>query len=248
MTAVPRIGTVVSIADGALAELLGAALDLAWIDLEHGALGPRDVPPLAIALRAADCQAHVRLPGWDSEALGPVLDAGVEGVVVPGIESAAEAGALVRRLRYPPAGTRGFGPRRAGGYGRRMDQLGRVSCTVQVESPKAVDAAAAIAAVNGVDAVVVGCADLRLRLGSSEDSALPAAVKRAATAVRAAGAEFGVAGAGRQESLVSLVAEPPDLVVHDVDVRVYARAIDAAVAEVRAAFPGTTRAQAGGGA
>jgi 2-keto-3-deoxy-L-rhamnonate aldolase RhmA len=216
----PLLGTVITLADPVLAELLGAPFDFAWLDLEHAALTVAAVPGLAVALRAAGCRAEVRLPSWRSEALAPVLDAGVDGVVAPGLEASADAEAFVRRLRYPPAGTRGFGPRRAGGYGRGDVPAPR--CTVQVESAPGVEAAAAIAAVDGVDAIVVGCADLGLSAGPSAPAA---AVGRVRAAARASGIAFGIAGApaGR---LAELARGGADLIVGPVDVRLYAAAAD----------------------
>lgn len=231
MTTRRRIGTVLTIPDVTLAELVGEAFDLAWIDLEHGALGCSDVPPLAVGLRAAGCEAYARLPSWRSELLQPVVDAGVDGIVAPSIERAEEAVALVRRLRYPPAGERGFGPRRAGGYGRRAAAPPAPRCTVQIESVAGVHAAAAIARVDGVDALVVGCADLTLALGG-EPGVLSAALGEAARTVklaaRAAGKAFGVAGAGDAATLAALANGDADVVVHSVDVRIYARAVDLA--------------------
>src|SRR3954469_7505157 len=107
-----EIGTVLSLPGAALAELAGAALDFAWIDLEHGALGLADVQAMAVGLAAAGCAAHVRLPSAAYARLAAVVDAGVDGVVAPRVESPDEICALVRALRYPPAGRRGFGPRR----------------------------------------------------------------------------------------------------------------------------------------
>jgi 2-keto-3-deoxy-L-rhamnonate aldolase RhmA len=238
MTSRRRIGTVVTIPDVTLAELVGQAFDLAWIDLEHGALACSDVPPLAVGLRAAGCEAHVRLPSWRSETLQPVIDAGVDGIVAPSIERAEEAAALVRRLRYPPAGERGFGPRRAGGYGRRPVAAETPCCTVQIESAAGVDAAAAIAGVDGVDVLVVGCADLALALGG-EPGVLSAALGEAARAVklaaRAAGKAFGVAGAADAATLAALASGDADVVVHSVDVRIYAGAVDLATQLARGA-------------
>jgi 2-keto-3-deoxy-L-rhamnonate aldolase RhmA len=235
---VTRVGTVIALPGAVLAELAGAPLDLAWIDLEHGALTPADVPAVAVGLRAAGCEAHVRLPSWRSEALGPVLDAGVDGVVVPAIETAGEAAAVVRAMRHPPAGARGYGPRRAGGYGRRAP--GAAALTVQIESPRGVENAEAIAAVDGVDALVVGCSDLGLALGGAPgDLAAPrlaGAVARVATAAAAAGAAFGVAGGGAPQALAALApaGAAPAVLVHSTDVRLYARAIDAMAAAARA--------------
>jgi 4-hydroxy-2-oxoheptanedioate aldolase len=225
-----RIGTVISLPDIALAELAGAALDFAWIDLEHGALSLRDAQALAIALAAAGCEAHVRLPGSDSELLGPVLDAGVDGVVAPRVDDADAARRMVRRLRYPPAGTRGFGPRRAGAYGRAASDA--VACSVQIESPAGVDAAAEIAAVEGVDAIVLGCSDLSMALDAPGDlsgRALAAAVDHVAAAAARAGARFGVAAGGPREEVAALAAGRADHVVFSADVRLYSGAIDAAM-------------------
>jgi 4-hydroxy-2-oxoheptanedioate aldolase len=236
---VTRVGTVISLPDIALAELAGAALDFAWIDLEHGALSLRDAQALAIALTAAGCEAHVRLPGSASELLGPVLDAGVDGVVAPRVDDAEAARRMVRRLRYPPAGTRGFGPRRAGAYGRAASES--VLCTVQIESPAGVDAAAEIAAVDGIDAIVLGCSDLSLALDAPGDlsgRALAAAVDHVAAVASAAGRRFGLAAGGAFEDVAALAAGRADDVVFSADVRLYSGAIDAAMDTLTAALDG----------
>jgi 2-keto-3-deoxy-L-rhamnonate aldolase RhmA len=245
VTGGPRIGTVLSLPAAMLAELAGHALDLAWIDLEHGALCAADVPPLAIALEAAGCEPHVRLACWDSEVLPAVVDAGVAGVVAPGMERPEDVEGLVARLRYAPLGRRGFGPRRAGRYGREprfwSSPGAGVACTVQVESPAGVEAAAAMAAVDGVDALVVGCGDLALALGAPGDMDAPAlrdAVRRVAAAARAAGVGFGLAGGGDPAVLAALAPPHTDVLVHSVDVRLYAAAIDGAARELRAAMAG----------
>jgi 4-hydroxy-2-oxoheptanedioate aldolase len=242
---VTRVGTVISLPDVALAELAGAALDFAWIDLEHGALCVRDAQALAIALTAAGCEAHVRLPDAASEALGPVLDAGVDGVVLPRVEDAEAARRIVQRLRYPPAGTRGFGPRRAGAYGRVAAPWApaeaRVTCTVQIETPAGVEAAAEIAAVEGVDAIVLGCADLSLALDAPQDLSsrpLADAADRVAAAAAAAGTRFGLAAGGAFEEIAALAGSRADHVVFSADVRLYSRAVDAAMNALTAALDG----------
>jgi 4-hydroxy-2-oxoheptanedioate aldolase len=107
---------------------------------------------------------------------------------------------------------------------------------VQIESPAGVEAAAAIAAVDGVDALVVGTADLALALGVAGDSHAPAlrdAVCRVAAAARRHGRAFGVAGPA------AVVEAAPDIVLGGVDVRLYAEAIDAAAARLRTAWEDT---------
>jgi len=231
---VTRLGTVLSVADAALAESAAAAFDLVWLDLEHGALTVADVQALAIAVQGAGCEAHVRLPRWDAEVLPAILDAGVDGVVAPRVESAADAAALVQRLHYPPAGSRGYGPRRAGGYGRASEPPAP-ACTVQIESVEGVAEAEAIAAVDGIDTLVVGCGDLALALGRRAD-ALRDAVRHVAAAAAAAGIEFGVAAGGPPVQVAGLLAARPDLVLYSVDVRLYARAVDGAAQALAAAL------------
>jgi 4-hydroxy-2-oxoheptanedioate aldolase len=231
-----EIGTVLSLPGAALAELAGTALDFAWIDLEHGALGLGEVQAMAVGLAAAGCAAHVRLPSSASQILPAVIDAGVDGVVAPRVESVVEARDLVCRLRYPPAGSRGFGPRRAGRYGRTPGfwtaAESRVSCTVQIESRAGVGQAGEIAAVDGVDAIVVGCSDLSLELGVPGElgsGVVQAAVDEVAGAAAAAGIAFGIAAAAEPASVVALAAGRADLLVYSADTRLYSAAVDAAV-------------------
>jgi 4-hydroxy-2-oxoheptanedioate aldolase len=243
---VTRVGTVLSLPGAPLAELAGGALDLAWIDLEHGALGVRDAQDVAVGLAATGCEAHVRLPCWDSEVLPAVLDAGVDGVVMPRAEDPATVLAFVRRLHYPATGTRGFGPRRAGSYGRRAtwwsDAEAAPTCTVQIETPVGVEQAAAIAAVDGVDALVVGCSDLSLELGAPldlDDGALRSAVRLVREAAAGAGRRFGVAGGGEPAAMAALAEPGDDLVVFSADVRIYSRAVDAVARTIVAALEGS---------
>jgi 2-keto-3-deoxy-L-rhamnonate aldolase RhmA len=235
-----EIGTVLALGDVAVAELAAGPLDLVWLDLEHGALDVRDVQAAAIAAQGSGCAAHVRLPASDSERLAAVLDAGVDGVVAPRVEQPGEVAALVARLRYPPGGIRGYGPRRAGGYGRSQAVEGPC-LTVQIETPEGVEHVAAIAAVPGVDAIVVGCADLGLALGNPGDLSsgpLRAAVEAAAAASAAAGVRFGLAAGGDPAAIAALAAGRADLVIYSVDVRLFAAAIDHAASGLAAALDG----------
>lgn len=234
-----RLGTVISLGDPVLAELACAPWDLVWVDLEHGALSTGDAQRLALAAQAAGCEAHARLPSVGFDALPALLDAGFDGVVAPRVDSAGEAAALVARLRYPPVGIRGYGPRRAGEFGR-LD-AGEVTCTVQIESAAGVAAAAEIAAVDGVDAVVVGCSDLALALGAPgrlDDARLGVAVERVADVAHAAGVDFGLAGPADAGRLAALAAGRADLLVAGTDVRLYAAAVDFAAAALRTALEG----------
>jgi 4-hydroxy-2-oxoheptanedioate aldolase len=233
----PLVGTVLALPDVALAELGAAPFDLVWIDLEHGALGLREMQELTIAVQRAGCAAAVRLPRWDADRLPAVLDAGPDAVVVPAMESAAHARELAARLRYPPDGARGYGPRRAGDYGRGTAEP--PACIVQIETRRGVTDAPEIAAVPGVDALVAGCADLSFALGAPHalDTAdMRTAVAEIGDAARDAGIAFGVAGGGTPEQLAALGGVQATLLVHSVDMRLYARAMDAVAARLRAAL------------
>jgi 4-hydroxy-2-oxoheptanedioate aldolase len=239
----PLVGTVLSLPGVALAELAAAPFDLVWIDLEHGALSLGEAQELAVAVQASGCAAAVRVSRWDAELLPAVLDAGVDAIVAPGVETAAQAGELAARLHYPPDGRRGYGPRRAGGYGRTprfwTAPNARPALLVQVETRAAVEAAAAIAAVPGVDALVVGVADLSFDLGAPLAPASPSlttAVAAVRDAAAAAGIAFGAAGPGEPATLAALAGPAASLLLCSVDVRIYSRAVDDVAAALRAAL------------
>lgn len=239
-----EIGSVLSLADPVLAELTCRSLDFAWIDLEHGALTVRDAQSLTLAVQSTGCTAHVRLPSTSCESLAAILDCGVDGIVAPQVESAAQARELVSRLWYPPAGRRGFGPRRAGGFGRTprfwASPAARVRCTVQIESPDGVEAAGDIAAVDGVDALIVGCADLSMALRSPQAldaGPLVAACERVADAAAEAGIGFGIAAAGDPREVAAL-AWRAEFVLTSADVRLYAAGVDDGIGALRGALEG----------
>jgi 4-hydroxy-2-oxoheptanedioate aldolase len=227
------LGTVLTLPGVLLAELLAEPLDFVWIDLEHGALDAGDVPPLAVAARAAGCASLVRLAS--SDRVPAILDAGVDGIVAPRVESPAQARRLADRLRHPPRGSRGFAARRASGYGRAAaaDPL----LFAQIESAAGVEAVEEIAAVDGVDALVVGCADLALALDGTLEPASPRvreAIASVQDAAEAAGIASGVAGPDDPGLLHELAGDRSTLLVCAADVRIYARAVDELVERLRA--------------
>jgi 2-keto-3-deoxy-L-rhamnonate aldolase RhmA len=232
----PLLGTVVTLPDVSLAEVSASAFDFVWIDLEHGALGGADVPRLAIAARAGGAASLVRLGEGGPGAIGPALDAGVDGIVVPRVDSAAAAAGVVERLRYPPHGSRGMAARRGAGYGRPTASRQRPVCMVQVESAAAVEEAEAIAAVDGVDALVVGCADLALALGGDTDPSsnrFRDAVAEVQDAAEAAGIASGIAGPDDPALLAELASGRSTVLVLAADVRIYTRALDAGAGQLR---------------
>jgi 2-keto-3-deoxy-L-rhamnonate aldolase RhmA len=236
------LGTVVTCRDPALAELVGLRFHFAWIDLEHSMLDVGDVPALAVALRAAQCAALVRLPSSRFERLTAVLDFGVDGVVVPRVEDVAEAADVVARIRYPPFGTRGLAARRGVGYGQGGPHPPSVAaCLVQIESRTAVSSSAAIAAIDGIDGLVVGTADLALDLGVEPDLAEPEirdALSKVQAAAHGAGIAFGLAVGGDPKLIATVGPGHPEVVVYSADVRIYAQAVADAVGRLSAALHG----------
>jgi 4-hydroxy-2-oxoheptanedioate aldolase len=246
----PLVGTVLSIPGVALAELAAAPFDLVWIDMEHGALSLSEAQELVVAAQGTGCAAAIRIPHRDAEVLPAVLDAGVDAVVVPDLRSADEARELVARLRYPPDGSRGFGPRRAGHHGRAerfwATPEARPALLVQIESRVGVEAAPAIATVPGIDALVAGASDLSFDLGVPLQLAAPPVVD-AVDAVRAAastaGVAFGLAGSGDPTALAALAGPDASLVMCSVDVRLYASAVDAVAGALRATLSAHQQAE-----
>jgi 4-hydroxy-2-oxoheptanedioate aldolase len=207
-----ELGTVLSLPGAVLAELVARHLDFVWVDLEHGALGPAEMQDAIVGIQAAGARAHVRVgPGTSPS---PALDAGADGIVFPRVTDAEHARAAVAALHHPPAGRRGYGPRREA----VRERHGLPVCTVQIEDRAGIDAAHEIARVRGVDEIVVGAADLSFELGAPLEHDAPE-LTHAIAAVRGAaertGARFGIAGLPP----AAAIAGGAELVLHASDVR-----------------------------
>ncbi|MGK9169994.1 4-hydroxy-2-oxo-heptane-1,7-dioate aldolase [Inquilinus limosus] len=184
-----------------VAEIMAhAGFDFVILDTEHGPGGIDDTIDLLRAIQAADTPAVVRVPAHDPVWLKRVLDAGADSLMVPMIESAADAEALVRACRYPPAGRRGYAAPvvRASTYGFEPDYMRKANDNLlllaQIESREAVPEAAAIAKVDGIDMVFIGVNDLGGSIGLLEqlhDPRVQDLVKQIEDAVRPTGTPLG---------------------------------------------------------
>ena len=158
--------------------IAGAGFDWILLDSEHS---PNDLESLLTQLQAAapyPTTPIVRVPWNDMVTIKRVLDIGAQSLLVPYVSSADEAKAAVSFTRYPPAGVRGVaGTTRATRFGRVKDYAKRASeelcLLVQVETQAAVDNIEAICAVEGVDGVFIGPADLHASLGYTGEVANP---------------------------------------------------------------------------
>ncbi len=199
----PALGTWVKLPVMEGIELIAlAGFDFVVIDLEHSPMN------LETAYRLIGTAGHlgvapiVRIPTLEGGIVQRILDAGAEGVMLPHVDSVEQARTAVRAVRFPPLGTRGVGgTSRAGAWGAtdRAEYLRygqeEVVLIAQLESAAAASAAGEIAAVPGVDALLVGAADLSTSEGTTEDD--PRIVELIASAVKAcaaAGKPVGNAG------------------------------------------------------
>lgn len=168
-------GVFVKSTDPFVIEILGhAGFDFAILDAEHAALDRADVARMAMAARAARLPLLLRIPEAAGAWIATALDSGCVGVVVPQVSSLAAARDLVRMMRYGPGGM-GFSPSTPGAdYGTRgiaghlERQPGETVLICQIEDRKAVGSAADIAAVEGVDALLLGPVDLAVSTGARD--------------------------------------------------------------------------------
>jgi 4-hydroxy-2-oxoheptanedioate aldolase len=179
----------------------GAGLDWLLIDCEHAPNNVTTVLPQLQAVAAYPVEVAVRVPVADPVLIKGFLDIGVTTLMVPMIESAEQARAVVAATRYPPEGIRGVGATnaRASRWGREAGYLataaGRLSLLVQVESRAGLDALTDILAVDGVDGVFVGPSDLAAslgHLGRADHPEVVAAVEEAITTIAGSGKAAGV--------------------------------------------------------
>jgi len=163
----PNIGTWLSIGAPAIAELAALA-GFGWvlIDLEHGCAPENAVPDQLRALRGTSTKGIVRVPAPRTDVIARILDWGADGIMVPHVNSAQEAAAIVEAASYPPVGKRGYSRTvRGHDYGLRSPETtARPLIIAQIETSEAVGAADEIASVDGIDVLFVGPADLQLNL------------------------------------------------------------------------------------
>jgi 4-hydroxy-2-oxoheptanedioate aldolase len=175
----PTVGTFVGTASAITAEVCAAAgVDWVLLDLEHGAGGEEQVGAVVLAAAAYGVPTVVRVESAERIRLGRVLDLGAAGVMLPRLDTAGEVRAALRHLRYPPEGDRGVATyNRACRFGLDPGALDRADAdvlgVVQIESARAVEQVAEIAALDGVDVLFVGPRDLSHDLGVPGDVRAP---------------------------------------------------------------------------
>ncbi|MFF5180570.1 HpcH/HpaI aldolase/citrate lyase family protein [Micromonospora sp. NPDC000316] len=206
----PALGTWVKIPAMEIMELVAlAGFDFAVIDLEHSPITLESAYQLIGTALYLGVAPLVRVPGADAGVVQRMLDAGAEGIMMPHVDTVEQARAAVSLVRFPPLGSRGVGSTsRAGAWGARSRaeylRYGQreVVLIAQIESAVGVRNAGAIAAVEGVDALLVGAADLSVSEGRTEsDPHVVALIAAAVAHGRAAGVPVGNAGGATVESV-----------------------------------------------
>ncbi|GAB2637050.1 HpcH/HpaI aldolase/citrate lyase family protein [Prescottella soli] len=207
-----QIGLWSVLANGYTAELLaGSGYDWLLIDAEHGPNDLRSVLQQLQGIAAAGAvlgtdiaelsQPVVRLPHGDTVLIKQYLEIGVRNLMIPMVDTPEQAAALVHAVRYPPHGVRGMGSAlgRSSRWGRLNDYVEasdeNVCLIVQVETRRALDNVEAIAALDGVDGILLGPADLAADLGYRDQREHPeviAALRCAIEAIRRAGKPAGI--------------------------------------------------------
>jgi 4-hydroxy-2-oxoheptanedioate aldolase len=175
----PQIGLWSSLSSNYTVEVIaGAGFDWILLDSEHS---PADIENLLTQLQAAapyPTHPVVRIPWNDMVTIKRVLDIGAQSLLVPYVSTANEAKAAVSYTRYPPAGMRGVaGTTRATRFGRIPEYARRaheeLCLLVQVETQQALENIEAICAVDGVDGIFIGPADLHASFGHTGEIANP---------------------------------------------------------------------------
>lgn len=182
--------------------LRAAGLDFFFADTEHATTSYAQIQMLCRTARAVGIVPMVRVTQSEPDLITRALDVGAMGIIVPRVERVEEARRIVAHVKFPPEGRRGFGLRsivtdmQESNAAEQIAASNRETAVIlQIESESAVEAAAEIAAVPGVDALFVGPYDLTMSMGIIEQFSHQrfwAAVERVFAAAKRAGIAAGL--------------------------------------------------------
>ena len=194
--------------------------DAIYVDMEHSPVSFETTSTICTAALGAGITPLVRVPGHSGSDISRVLDGGAQGVIVPHVDNAAQAEAVVRHARFAPLGHRSV---MGGGPALAYQALSAGECNVRLnattlvivmlETPAAIANAEAIAAVPGIDLLLIGSNDLCSEMGipgQLRDPRLRSAYEKVAAACRNHGRTLGVGGirgdAELQKDLIAMGA------------------------------------------
>ena len=195
------VGTWINLSGPPIIEIIGrSGFDFLLIDGEHSPFNETDLRDALIACDNTPAETLVRVRANEEPRIKLALDLGADAVLVPMVNSVDDARRAVQAAKYPPLGGRGIGPWRSSDYYRNYDSYVKeandaTALIVQIEHKDAVAAIEDIIAVEGVDAIFVGPADLSASLGHGTNTGNPdtvAAIERVAEVCRASGMPMGI--------------------------------------------------------
>lgn len=142
-----------------------AGLDWIVVDAEHSPFNPETLQHMLMAFSGKTTVPLIRVPWNDAVIIKQMLDMGWDGVLVPQVNTVEQTKQAVAACRYPPAGKRGFGPRRAANYDRDLDEYVQfanqsVICIIQIEDVAGAEQIDEIVHVLGLDWIFVGPCDM----------------------------------------------------------------------------------------
>jgi len=221
-----------------------AGFDWLFLDLEHGGMSIQTACEISVAAQDSGIAPIVRVPYGELAMATRVLDGGALGIVIPHVDTAEEAREIADRLRYPPRGHRSVGggqaqfdyaPMKLGEMTKRSDD--NTLITVMIETPKAVRNAEAIAAVPGIDSLLVGSSDLSMEMGIPGENGHPKiqeAVDKVVAACKKHGKWAGMGGAYSEELLQLYIGKGVKLLLAGNDLPMLTNAARTHQARVRA--------------
>ena len=177
--------------------------DAIYADMQHSPVSLETVSAICVAALGQGITPLVRPPSHAGDAISRALDGGAQGVIVPNVDDAAQARAVVEHARFPPVGRRSvMGPTPALGY--RALPLGEINQTlnaetliiVMLETPQGIASADAIAAIAGVDVLLIGSNDLCTEMGIPGQLRHPRLLDAYQTAAQACSRHAKVLGVG----------------------------------------------------
>lgn len=221
------IGTLVSLTDPCLCEIIGnAGYDCVWIDTEHTYISYKETLCHLNAAKAAGIPSVVRVPQNDLTATKKILEMGPDGIIFPMVKSAKEAEELIKTTLYPPLGTRGFGPIRAMNYGaidakEYVEEKSLELCRfIQIEHIDMINDLEKIADIPYIDGFIFGPNDLSGSLGKMLnvfDKDVLSKIEQSVNILKKHGKYVGLAGGLKETDIKTWCDFKPDMLFAGAD-------------------------------
>ncbi|GAA6425530.1 HpcH/HpaI aldolase family protein [Dielma fastidiosa] len=225
----PLFGTLIKIVDDPAMLIMAkdAGMDFVFYDCEHGMIPYDRLHDLMLMGNGIKMPSIVRAAQLARSDVSRVLDCGAEGVMVPMIETSEQARQLVQWSKYPPLGSRSYSGgantfyKPSGNHQENMRELNQATITIaQIETVKGVENVDEIAQVEGIDALIVGPADLGISMGNPDNMMHPdelALIRKVANACKRADKGFGIIG---PLPLIAEFKNDIDLLISAIDVNI----------------------------